>query len=457
MEPKLLPLVEEIGARFQSLTVDSKLVNCLVEKGQQQGEVFVYKRPAMALVKQLPAGVARGLFQWQASYYAIVDGGLYKNGTLIGAVQNAGTYTWTSTLGATPKLFLQNGTVAYTVTTGGVVTQVTDINYPAAVVPGAVYLDGTGYVMDANGNIFGSTATANDMTTWDPLNLIKAQIEPTSGVYLAKQLVFVFALKQNYSEAFYDAGNASGSPLGPVAGAKLNYGCVDAGTVRDVGGDLMWLANTGEGFPCVVRVSSLKAEVVSTPNVERLLATSVGPFYSWNCRVEGHRLYGITATDQNFTLVYDLTVERWYQWTDQNGNYLPYKFSCQGANNTIFFLHESNGKICSLDVGTFKDDGELPFVVDIRTPNYDGGSRISKTLHAIYFLADQQVTTLAFQYTDDDYQSFTTLQSVDLSVDRPSVVDLGSFTKRAFRFIHQDNTSFRIKGVELFTSFGTMP
>lgn len=459
MQPKLLPLVETLGNRYQSLLVDPRLVNGFAEVGQQEKEVFVYKRPAFKAFQALGAGTARGLFNWRGDIYAIVNGTVFKNGGALGtAVNNAGTYSFTSCLGVSPVLLIQNGTNAYTINPAGAIVVVSNVNYPAATVAGVVYLDGTLYVMDASGNITGSTAAANDPLTWDPLNLIRAQIEPTSAIYLAKQLVYIFALKTGYSEAFYDAGNAVGSPLAPVAGAKLNYGCVDAGTVRDVGGDLIWVANSNEGYPCVIKVSSLKGDIISTPPIERLLASASASYYSWNIRIEGHRLYGITSVGANFTLVYDLTSQIWYQWTDVSGNFIPYVFSCQGAGSAVVFLHRTSGNLCTLDVGTYTDSGDAPFPVDIYTPNFDDGTRLYKILSNMTVVGDQVAgTTLSMRYSDDDYTTWNGPFTIDMGLDRPTVTDLGSFTKRAFRLTHQANTPFRVKAIELYLSAGIAP
>lgn len=451
-EPKLLPLVAPIGARYQSLTVDSRLVNGMAEKGLQEGEVFLYRRPGFALFQSLGSGTGRGLFNWQGNIYAVVGGTLYKNGASIGSVTDSGHYSFTATLGATPRLFLQNGSIAYTVTTADVVAQVVDVDYPAATTGGTAYLDGTVYVMaPATAGIYGSTAAGNDATSWDPLNLILAQIEPTQGVHLTKHLVYILALKQYYSEAFYDAGNATGSVLSPVSGAKMNYGCVDSRTVRDIGGDLMWVANSGEGHYCGVVVSGLKLEVISTPAVERLLsAGAVGSFHSWNTRVGGHRLYGVTNTSANWTLVFDLTSGLWYQWTDADGNYLPYSHSCQGAAATTLFLHENDGKLYTLDADAFEDDADTdPFSLIAYTPNYTGGTSNSKTLQRLTLLGDQVDTTVQLAFSDNDYASWVEGFEADMSLDQPTVEGLGTFTKRAFRITHSEAAAFRLRAVEM--------
>lgn len=456
MDPKLLPLVEPIGARYSSLTVDSKLVNAFAEQGAQQGEVFVYKRPGFKLAYGTAAGTARGLFNWRNNIYAVVGNKVYKDGVaLAGTVAASGNYTFSSCLGASPVLFMQNGTNAYTISTGGAITAVADPDYPASTVPGTVYLDATTYVMDSTSHIYGSNAAANDPSAWDPLNLILAQIEPTAAICLAKQLVYVVALKQWYSEVFYDAGNATGSPLATVQGAKLNYGCVDAGTVRDVGGDLAWVSDSGEGFYSAVIMSSLKAEVISVPPIERILSSAtVGAFHAWNARIEGHRLYGVTNTTANFTLVYDLTSKMWYQWTDVNGNYLPYFHSCQGAGSATYFLHATSGDIYSLDTATYKDGSQGAFPVEIWTPNFDGGTRRYKTLARMDLVGDQVNTDVSVSWSDDDYATFSSALSINMLLDRPTLEGFGSFTKRAFKFVQQANTAFRLKGAEMYLDVG---
>lgn len=462
MEAKLLPLVAPVGSRYQSLSVDSRLVNTIAEKGSQEGEVFLYRRPAFVEFQTLDAGggTARGLHNWNGNIYAVVDDTVYKNGVAIaGTVNASGNYSFTQTLGASPRLFLKNGTNAYTITTGDVLAAVADADYPASTTGGAAYLDGTVFVMKPDtAGIYGSDAAANDATSWDPLNLILAQIEPTQGVHLAKHLTYLLAMKESYTEAFYDAGNPTGSVLSPVQGAKMNYGCVDSRTVRDLGGDLMWVADTGEGFWSAVFVSGLKLEVVSTPPIERLLSGgSVGNFMSWNARIEGHRLYGVTNTVGNWTLVFDVTSGMWYQWAHHDGNYLPYSHSCKGSGSTTLFLHSTNGKLYTLSTTSYIDSASsgAAFSMDVYTPNYDGGTRRSKTLQRVCLIGDQVNTTVSLAYSDDDYASWVSGFTVNMSLDQPVIDGLGSFTKRAFRISHAANAAFRLKGVEMYIDVGT--
>lgn len=476
MEPKLLPLVAPLSNRFQSLSVDAKIVNGFAEASQKKGEAFVYKRPGFKIYQALGPGIARGLFSWEGDLYAIVNGTVFKNGVSIGTVQDEGVYSFTSTVATnTPtdqpsKLFFHNTQKAYFYN-HTTIAEVVDSPYPDSTTMGAVYLDGTIYVMEpTRADIFNSLAVQNAPDDWDSTWVIKAQIEPQKGVYLAKNLVYVMALKEHYTEAFYDAGNPTGSPLSPVQGAKMNFGCYNPHTVRDVGGDLIWVADSGEGYPCVVMVSNLKLDIISTPPVERLLAKTVqegNGWASWNCRIAGHRFYGVTFLGATippdpplppFTLVFDLTSRLWYQWTQADGRELPYLFSAQ-LGSEMMFLHRSNGNIvCPEETASSdEDDPNGIFTFQVFTPNYDAETRLLKVLNKITLIGDQAVTQVKVAYSDDDYANWSQDFIYTMNEDRPDVIDLGAFTKRAFRFTHKDATACRIESVELYMTPGVMP
>lgn len=459
MEPKLLPLAYPIGARYDSLTVDARLINCFAEKSADGSEVWVYKRPGFGLQSTLPAGIGRGIYNWNDDIYIIIGDTIYKNGVaLLGTVSPNGYYTFSSCLGANPVLFFHNALVAYTVDAAGVLNLVVDANYPVTTVPGSVYIDGTTYVMEpTTAQIDGSTAAGNDPSTWDPLNRILAQLEPNFAIAIAKQLIYLVAIKQYYTEVFYDAGNATGSPLAPVSGAKINYGCLDARTVCSCGGDLMWVGRTREGEVSVVLMTALAVKPVSSPREERIIAAAdfSGDVYSWSVKTGGHRLYGLTVRNSNLTLVYDITSGLWYRWYSPTGGYLPYSFATVDATGQFaLFLHETNGTTHILKLMNLTDGGS-PFQVDIYTPNFEGGTYRSKTLARLDLLGDQVNTLVGLEMSDDDYQTWGPTILFDMNQPRPSAADLGEFYKRAFHFWHKDSTHFRVKMVEAYLDLGT--
>lgn len=466
--PKRLPLIVEPANRSEDTDRDAKLINGYVEHNTKTDEWWVYKRPGMLQTGATKSGVGRGVYNWQGDIYAIFGATLYKNGTSIGTVNTAGgVYRFDSTLGDTPRMQLGNGLVAYN-WDGTTLVQIVGANFPGntyatAGVKGIAYLDGTTYVLDRAAYIHGSDTVAgmNAPDQWtDLLNLLGAQIEPDRGVFLAKQLVYILALKEWSTEVFYDALNPVGaSPLAPVQGAKINYGCINADLVQEIDGSLLWAATNRSSAVQVILVENLKPTVVSTKAIERLLGeadfTSVASF---GIKYEGHRFYGITLKNDNLTLVYDLTDQMWAQWTDTDGNYFPIVSSTFSTTAGRILQHETNGKLYLFDSEYATDDGDT-ITFDLYSPNFDGGVRRRKQMTMLEFIGDlTQGSQLQVRTNDADYDptKWTNYRQVDMSVRRPMLINCGTFVRRATHIRHQCNTRLRIQGVEMQLDIGTL-
>jgi len=455
--PQRLPLVIMPENRSVTADKDAKLVNGYVEK-TPTNEYWIYKRPGLLLDRTL-TGNGHGVYNWNGPVYSVFGTKFYENGTDKGTVnETAGrNYTFSASLGATPKLFFQNGTEGYTYDSSGGLVEVTDVNYPATTVPGNVYLDATTYVMDSMANIYGSDL--NDPTSWDALNVIKAQIEPDHGVALASQLVYVIAFKQWSTEVFYDAANSSGSPLASVAGAKVSAGCRSAGSIQDIDGSLVWISATRSGQVGVMLMDNLKAVTISTPAVERLLHDAdFTTVVSFKAKIGGHRFYVVTMVLSSLTLVYDLSSGLWAQWNGLGLAYFPFLASSFDSNQQVILQHTTNGKLYQLDLLQYTDDGEI-IQVDLYTPNYDGNVKLKKTLTLMYIVGDQTAgSQLKIRCNDDDYnpKSWTNFRTVDLSTKRPMLTNCGTFVRRAYHLQHRANTPLRIKAIELHLRLGTL-
>lgn len=455
-QPSPIKLYAPQGNRDGSVLKDSRLYNGFAEKAPDSDDVWVYKRPGLLLYANWTAGVAgegQGVTNWLGAVYAVIGGNLWEGGNLIGAISGAGMFTFSACLGATPKLSLKSATTLWNYDPINGLVQVIDVDYPVLTVPGIEYLDGTTYVFEPSAHIDGDDF--NDPTSWDPLNTLIAQIEPDAGVALAKQLVYIVALKAISTEVFYDAGNATGSPLGPVQGSKMNVGCKAGGSVRNVGGDLAWIGTTTLGAVRVMFMSAVKGEAISTPPVERYLSPlDYTTTYSWAMEVSGHIYYGVTIKNSNVTIVFDRTSNAWYLWTDGSGNYLPIVDSTFDSHGTPVLQHETNGMLYTAAITQFTDDG-IPFPVDIYTENWDGGLRLDKTVTTGEVLADQIATTVNVSWSDDDYQTFSTPVVVDLNQERPMFDDGSTFRRRAYHVNNLDSTFFRIKALHINADPGT--
>ena len=208
---------------------------------------------------------------------------------------------------STADAFYYNGTT---------VTKITDAQYPATTVRGIAYLDGTYYVMDPNGQIFGSDPI-NSPTTWTSLNKIVAQMEPDGAVALSRLLNYIVAFGTYTTEFFFDAGNPSpGSPLSPYTSGMLNVGCAAAGSVAQTNNQLFFIGVTKQRGRSIYMLTGTTPQIISTPAIERILNDDdLSGVFSFCVKISGHNFYVLTLTDSNITLACDIATGDWKEWT----------------------------------------------------------------------------------------------------------------------------------------------
>lgn len=465
--PPRLPLVVSTSNRDSSTNKDARLVNCYLETDQETGDVFIYKRPGI-----LSAGVindsttGQGCFFWEGSVYSIFGGKLFKDGVQVatGLDTSGGTYQFSSILGATHHLVLNNGKQGYAYdTTGGLSATLHSINteYPLTTVKGWAYLNGAQYVMDLEAVIWGSAINSvSQVGDWDALNFISAQMEPDPGVAINRQLAYVVAFNTWSTEVFFDAGNANGSPLGNVQGSKQSYGCANADSIQRIDDVLFWVSTNESASVQVAKMERLGLNIISDAPIDRLLRTadlSAGQVMSWQLKLNGHSFYVLTVKSLNLTLAYDIVENRWHQWTDENGDYFPIIASTYDSSGRHIVQHESDGRLYYIDSSYFSDGATSPISVDIYTPPFDASTRRRKVLSKMEIIGDQVTgSQLMVEYSDDDYQTWSKPRYFDLGQARPMLPDWGTFSKRAFHFQHKQNCFFRIQAVEVQYDIGSI-
>lgn len=198
---------------------------------------------------------------------------------------------------------------------GSTVTQITDAQYPTTTVRGIAYLDGTYYVMDPNGQIFGSDL--NSPTSWTALNVIVAQMEPDGAVALSRLLNYIVAFGEYTTEFFFNAGNpAPGSPLSAYTSGMLNVGCAAAGSVAQTNNQLFFIGVTKQRGRSIYMMTGTTPQIISTPAIERILNDdNLSEVFSFCVKISGHNFYVLTLVDSDITLVWDTATGDWKEWT----------------------------------------------------------------------------------------------------------------------------------------------
>lgn len=465
--PKRWPLVVAPSNRDGTTSKDARLVNGYIEKGTD-GNYEVYKRPGMAVSyvdsNSYAAGTARGFFSSaNLGLLAIIDNHFYVNGSLVGNLSSSppGYYFFTEYLGATPGIAFTNGPWGYYY--DGALHTMGGTEPPSGGstrgTPGLGYLDGTIYYVARNSRVYGSGL--NDPNTWDALNFLLADTTPDGGKMLIRHLSYVIAFKSWSAEVFYDAGNATASPLAPVQGAHINWGCANTLTMLDIDGNLYWIGTTRSGAASILCMSNLQVSVISDARIDRLLSSDMASVFgtaaSWSYKNAGHVFYIVTIVGLNLTLAYDINEGAWSQWTDVDGNYLPIQYS-QSIAGLQYLLHMTSGVVYQMDPSFTTDAGSV-ITFDLYTPNFDGEVDRLKMLNMLRINADQQSgSVLQVRCNDSDYDpsQWTSYRNVDLSTKRPFLFGCGSFRRRAYHLRHQSSTPLRITSLDLQLDLGTL-
>jgi hypothetical protein len=180
-------------------------------------------------------------------------------------------------------------------------------------VPGIAYLNGTFYVMDVNGVIWGSTAAGDDPTTWPALNFATAQMENGAGKAITKSQNYVIAFKEYSTELWYDAKQPSGLPLLPVENGFTKIGCANGFSLAEVAGRLFFISQTrGKGRSVHMQLG-MQQQKVSTPEIDRILDNDgCANVYAFGLAIDGHNLYVLNLA--SLTIVYDVDAQHWGRW-----------------------------------------------------------------------------------------------------------------------------------------------
>lgn len=447
---------------------DSVLINCYIEK-KLDGSFRLVKRPGLKKYYDSTShgSTDNGIYSWNGHMYFVntttfgsVDAGS------IGSVSGSFKYTFNVQQAGTIKLFFHNTVQGYVYDSSNGLVHITDANFASLstkLVPGSAFLDGTMYVMDVTGTIWGSAL--GDATTWPVLNTIKAQIEPDNGIGLAKQQSYVVAFKQWTTEFFYDAANPTGSPLSPVPGAKLDIGCAHGDSIQDIGGRLVFLGVSkiaGRGF---YLIQGLQVSKISTPYIDRLLdaldVVDNTEIHSWQIYSEGHTFYGITIIGSGVSYVYDLVEGLWAEWVNSVNSGLTIYASAPPLTSAslAYTVVQGQGFLYYIGHDYYTDDiGALDntIKVDIYTNSFDAGNRRRKFLSQMEFICDQyQGSTISVRFTDDDYKTYSNYRTVDLNKKRAVLHNCGTFRKRAWHIRHTANTPLRLESIELDMILGS--
>ena len=325
--------------------------------------------------------------------------------------------------------------------------------------PGAVFLDSYVVISTPSGRVY--TSNVGNPAIWNPLDYVSAEAEPDQSTGIAKHLNYVLDYGQWSLEFFYDAANATGSPLSPAPSYRVEIGCPNGNSIVSFEQSVIWIGSSKSEGTGVFMLDGVSPSKVSDEYIDRIIGNSdLAYVTAYVFKINGHLFYVLTLHDLNVTIVYDISQQAWVQWTmyaigdaDSGvpGVYAEQYFRPSyyaGNNGTYYVLDDDNGTLYTLSDKYYSDAG-APIYYRSVTSIIDSNSTKRKFYNRVEIVGDKNAATMNIRRSDDDYQNWSPYRTVDLSKTRPQIYQTGQARRRAWEFLCTDNVPLRLEAAEI--------
>ena len=376
----------------RSINFDSsRCVNFFLEVGDPLAKykAMLVGTPGTKLFTSVGTGVIRGTHEFNGGMYVVSGTELYFVDS-VGVVSRVLGTLFTNSgrvsiadngIGATGsggnQLCIIDGIYGYiwniVTNTFSVIPQGTNSfpNTPQHV----TYIDG--YFIITNGTMTFWCSDLFDGMAYQGLAFAQANASPDmiqAPINLHQQLLLI---KQNTTEFWYDAAVATslGCPFARYQGAVYDFGTPAPWSIVRGNNTIFFLATqrttNGSSLIGVAELNGYAPAVVSTPAITYFISksTDLSECFGYCYAEDGHNFYVLTNPIDNWTLVYDATVQSWHEWSYYSGN--PYQIN-RHIGNTYASINGKhyvgsylNSNIYEISNSYYDDEG-IP-IVSIRT------------------------------------------------------------------------------------------
>ncbi len=463
------------GSGATSSTKDSRLVNCFNETVSDPitgaKTIYCVKRPGFATNSTPAAGsIGNAITVWTGSgsgtdvitAFGATNSTVYQNTTSRGTMTGRARTIAETEVGVTVPtlLFASTDSTGWYYDAGvGTLTKITDGQFPGnngfTTVGGFVAMDSFAFIMTTDGKIWASDL--NSATSWVATSFASANSYPDKGIGLVRYKQYVVAFGQQSVQFFYNAGQTP-FPLQCSTTMTAKVGCVSADAITSISDAIFWVGSTPQGGLSLFRYDG-GVQKVSTAEIDALMLIAGAS----QVTLTSIRFYGrsfVICIVGLRTLVYCIEEQAWHEWVSGT-SVLWYKCAALSLGSTMVNYAISNiatsGKVYVMNQASlaYTDDG-FTYTANPQLALLDFGTKKRKFWDSLEIVGDREASTsaLSISYSDDDYQTFTTWGTVDLSESRPIARRLGSSRRRAWSFSHSAATPMRIEAAEIGARIG---
>lgn len=462
-----------VGRSVTATTKDARYLNCFVQSITDQisstKRMYTVKRPGFA-TQSTPATGEKGyaIFVWTGKDAGtdIISGFGDTNSTIYNGTSSIGTITGRVT-GITETIVTTTPTLTVTSTdstgwyydTGvGTMTKITDGDFPGnageVIVGTFAHIDGFPCILTESGKLF--AGDINTVTGWTANSFGSTNAYPDKGVGCVRYKNFIMAFSTESTEFWYNAG-LSPFPLARATAQTIKVGAISADAIGEISDTKFWVGSTPQGGLSVFQYDGSLSRVSNPEQDATLVLAGAANISLTTIRFFGRSFVLIRAGDS--TLAYCIEEKMWHEW---NGNVVLWK-KCAGVSqggtmvNYAVTDESTSGKVYLMNNASlvFTDDG-ASFTARIQTPVIDLGTQKKKFWGSLEVVGDEEASTstVTLQYSDDDYQSYVTWGTLDLSATDRKAYRLGASKRRSWVLTHSANTPMRLEALELSVEIG---
>lgn len=483
---------------------DSGITNGIVEK---RGDViYTTQRPSIDVFEDASVNVSdargRAVYYWDAAsdLYFLNNDTIYKN-------SHASVVSSSPTAGTKKCKFIEAGGVlvlldaennqGFTITTGDVVTEITDTDFPPNQTPaiglayGGASLDKYLFVLGEDGIIYNSAL--NDPSTWAALDFLEAERAPDGGQYLGKHHDNIVVYGVRTIEFFFDAANSSGSPLSRRQDIAYQIGCTSGESVWEEGDRSFFVGTDFSGSLKVFSLENFALKKISTSSIDSLLTQAITKegYFVNGCgfSASGHTYYVINLyttpsdSEPTTTIVYDDTSGLWGHWETTvngltkfplmdwsirtgvqprygegilfNGDMISINDNFTPQDTLLASTYVTTGYVTTGYVLSGDESGTA-INLNIRVGQNDAGSRVKKKIPHMAIVGDLTTTSqnITIKWAKENNASFNAGTTVDTSVYQ-KVNRIGSFRRINFEVDYSGTEVLRLEALEGDLKTGT--
>jgi hypothetical protein len=328
------------------------------------------------------------------------------------------------------------------------IAKIIDADFPSDVVGPFACLGGFNFVMTENGRVYNSNL--NSIVSWTAGDYLSTNFYPDNakgGTWVVNNKIA--AIGSRSFEWFYNAGNPSGSPLSPSPELNFPIGALNSRAITSVSGSLIWLSSLDFGSSALYVIDGNAPRELPTTQLNQIIGSVLFTPVKFPVVLTYYKLGGKKKLVLGGRFVLDMDNMIWSCCSESSA--IPHRatgvFDVLGYETTggAIYSISSSANVRIISSQSIGSAVEIPDDLSIRTKRIDLGTGNRKSVQYYELDSDVQSSgTATLEVSDDDFQTWTTIGTFDMTQVNPRIYRGGSWKGgRAHRITHSANTPFR--------------